>query len=50
MAAPRADVLPWRPKAGEIPAAPGVYRFSDAAGRILYVGKAVNLRQPSASR
>jgi excinuclease ABC subunit C len=45
MAAPRADVLPWRPKAGEIPAAPGVYRFSDAAGRILYVGKAVNLRQ-----
>ncbi|AYF99067.1 excinuclease ABC subunit UvrC [Protaetiibacter intestinalis] len=42
---PRADVLPWRPKAGEIPAAPGVYRFSDAAGRILYVGKAVNLRQ-----
>src|SRR5690606_9410134 len=45
MAAPRADVLPWRPKAGEIPAAPGVYRFSDATGRILYVGKAVNLRQ-----
>ncbi|QEO10083.1 excinuclease ABC subunit UvrC [Protaetiibacter larvae] len=42
---PRADVLPWRPKAGEIPAAPGVYRFSDASGRILYVGKAVNLRQ-----
>ncbi|MGN6272848.1 MAG: excinuclease ABC subunit UvrC [Protaetiibacter sp.] len=45
MATPRADVLPWRPKSGEIPAAPGVYRFSDAAGRILYVGKAVNLRQ-----
>jgi excinuclease ABC subunit C len=45
VAAPRADVLPWRPKAGEIPAAPGVYRFSDATGRILYVGKAVNLRQ-----
>jgi excinuclease ABC subunit C len=45
MATPRADILPWRPKAGEIPAAPGVYRFSDAAGRILYVGKAVNLRQ-----
>ena len=36
MAAPRADVLPWRPKAGEIPAAPGVYRFSDATGRILW--------------
>src|SRR5690606_10596334 len=45
MAEPRADVLPWRPKSSEIPAAPGVYRFSDAAGRILYVGKAVNLRQ-----
>lgn len=45
MGAPRTDVLPWRPKPGEIPAAPGVYRFSDAAGRILYVGKAVNLRQ-----
>ena len=45
MAPPRADVLPWRPKAGEIPTGPGVYRFSDASGRILYVGKAVNLRQ-----
>ncbi len=45
MAAPRADVLPWRPKSGEIPTAPGVYRFSDASGRILYVGKAINLRQ-----
>ncbi|PZQ91587.1 MAG: excinuclease ABC subunit C [Leifsonia xyli] len=45
MAAPRSDAVPWRPKAGEIPAAPGVYRFSDAAGRILYVGKAINLRQ-----
>ena len=45
MASPRAEVLPWRPKAGEIPTAPGVYRFSDASGRILYVGKAVNLRQ-----
>jgi len=44
-AASRPDVLPWRPRAGEIPTAPGVYRFSDAAGRILYVGKAVNLRQ-----
>ncbi|RQP11886.1 MAG: excinuclease ABC subunit UvrC [Microbacteriaceae bacterium] len=45
MAAPRSDVLPWRPKAGEIPTSPGVYRFSDSSGRILYVGKAVNLRQ-----
>ncbi|MFT4212830.1 MAG: excinuclease ABC subunit UvrC [Microbacterium sp.] len=39
-----ADVLPYRPKAGEIPTSPGVYRFRDADGRILYVGKAKNLR------
>lgn len=41
----RADAIAWRPKAGEIPTQPGVYRFSDASGRILYVGKAKNLRQ-----
>ncbi|MCB1274915.1 MAG: excinuclease ABC subunit UvrC, partial [Leucobacter sp.] len=35
----------WRPKAGEIPTAPGVYRFLDRTGRVLYVGKAINLRQ-----
>lgn len=34
----------YRPKPGEIPTEPGVYRFRDAAGRILYVGKAKNLR------
>jgi excinuclease ABC subunit C len=34
----------WRPKRGEIPTDPGVYRFSDDAGRVLYVGKANNLR------
>lgn len=38
------DTLAYRPKAGEIPTSPGVYRFRDAAGRILYVGKAKNLR------
>jgi len=37
-------VLPYRPKQGEIPTSPGVYRFRDAEGRILYVGKAKNLR------
>jgi excinuclease ABC subunit C len=42
--AARADAIPWRPKAGEIPAQPGVYRFRDATGRVLYVGKAINLR------
>ena len=34
----------WRPKAGEIPTSPGVYRFRDPRGRVLYVGKAKNLR------
>ncbi|MGF6824487.1 excinuclease ABC subunit C [Microbacterium sp. ZKA21] len=40
-----ADVLPYKPKQGEIPTDPGVYRFRDAQGRVLYVGKAKNLRQ-----
>ena len=34
----------WRPPAGEIPQQPGVYRFRDVAQRVLYVGKAKNLR------
>ncbi|MGX5680445.1 excinuclease ABC subunit UvrC [Schumannella luteola] len=37
--------LSWRPKAGDIPQQPGVYRFRDATSRVLYVGKARNLRQ-----
>ncbi|MDX2375254.1 excinuclease ABC subunit UvrC [Microbacterium sp. LRZ72] len=36
--------LPYRPGPGEIPTQPGVYRFRDDAGRVLYVGKAKNLR------
>ena len=40
-----ADVLSYKPRQGEIPTDPGVYRFRDAAGRVLYVGKAKNLRQ-----
>lgn len=40
-----ADVLPYKPRAGEIPTDPGVYRFRDSDGRVLYVGKAKNLRQ-----
>ncbi|MGM7696502.1 excinuclease ABC subunit UvrC [Microbacterium sp. A84] len=40
-----ADVLPYKPAQGEIPTDPGVYRFRDAEGRVLYVGKAKNLRQ-----
>ncbi|MFZ6992146.1 excinuclease ABC subunit UvrC [Curtobacterium sp. RRHDQ66] len=39
-----ADTVPWRPKAGEIPTDPGVYRWRDGDGRVLYVGKAKNLR------
>ena len=39
-----AQQLSWRPKAGDIPQQPGVYRFRDATSRVLYVGKAKNLR------
>jgi len=39
-----ANELPFRPKTGEIPTQPGVYRWFDANGRVLYVGKAKNLR------
>ncbi|MCU1596508.1 MAG: excinuclease subunit [Glaciihabitans sp.] len=39
-----ADTVSYRPKAGEIPTSPGVYRFRDASNRVLYVGKAKNLR------
>src|SRR5690606_3133719 len=34
-----------RPPAGTIPEAPGSYQFKDANGRVIYVGKAANLRQ-----
>src|SRR5438045_6775832 len=34
-----------RPPAGTIPDAPGSYQFKDAAGRVIYVGKAKSLRQ-----
>jgi len=36
--------LSWRPKTGELPTNPGVYRWFDETGRVLYVGKAKNLR------
>ncbi|SEE48215.1 Excinuclease ABC subunit C [Arthrobacter alpinus] len=39
-----ADPASYRPKPGEIPTDPGVYRFRDEHGRIIYVGKAKNLR------
>jgi excinuclease ABC subunit C len=34
-----------RPPAGTIPESPGSYQFKDAHGRVIYVGKASNLRQ-----
>jgi excinuclease ABC subunit C len=39
-----AQELSFRPQTGEIPTQPGVYRFLDSNGRVLYVGKAKNLR------
>ncbi|TXL63171.1 excinuclease ABC subunit UvrC [Aeromicrobium terrae] len=39
-----ADPSTYRPAPGEIPTGPGVYRFRDAAGRVIYVGKAKSLR------
>jgi excinuclease ABC subunit C len=39
-----ANDLSFRPKTSEIPTRPGVYRFLDENRRILYVGKAKNLR------
>ena len=39
-----ADPSTYRPAPGEIPAAPGVYRFLDGQGRVIYVGKAKSLR------
>jgi excinuclease ABC subunit C len=40
----RAEPATYRPAPGSIPEEPGVYRFSDAAGRVIYVGKAKSLR------
>lgn len=34
-----------RPPAGTIPEAPGSYQFKDKHGKVIYVGKAANLRQ-----
>ncbi|GAB94460.1 excinuclease ABC subunit C [Kineosphaera limosa] len=34
----------YRPRPGDIPTDPGVYRFRDKEGRVIYVGKAKSLR------
>ncbi len=39
-----ADPSTYRPAAGSIPTDPGVYRFRDEHGRVIYVGKAKSLR------
>ena len=39
-----ADPSSYRPRPGEIPLDSGVYRFRDADGRVIYVGKAKSLR------
>ncbi|RKS84216.1 excinuclease ABC subunit C [Motilibacter peucedani] len=39
-----ADPSTYRPRPGEVPDSPGVYKFRDASGRVIYVGKAKSLR------
>lgn len=39
-----ADPSSYRPKPGQIPDSPGVYRFRDDHRRVIYVGKAKSLR------
>ena len=39
-----ADPSTYRPAPGAIPDSPGVYRFRDPSGRVIYVGKAKSLR------
>jgi len=39
-----ADPASYRPAPGSIPESPGVYRFRDSDGRVIYVGKARSLR------
>ncbi|MEI2775827.1 MAG: excinuclease ABC subunit UvrC [Tetrasphaera sp.] len=39
-----ADPSSYRPAPGSIPTDPGVYRFRDQHGRVIYVGKAKSLR------
>jgi len=39
-----ADPATYRPATGAIPESPGVYRFRDGDRRVVYVGKAKNLR------
>jgi excinuclease ABC subunit C len=47
--APPRPVASPREQVARLPLGPGVYRFRDAAGRVLYVGRAVSLRRRAAS-
>ncbi|CAM5568481.1 UvrABC system protein C [Streptomyces tanashiensis] len=40
-----ADPSSYRPRPGQIPDSPGVYKFRDEHRRVIYVGKAKSLRQ-----
>ncbi|MFF7091380.1 excinuclease ABC subunit UvrC [Streptomyces rubradiris] len=40
-----ADPSSYRPRPGDVPDSPGVYRFRDEHRRVIYVGKAKSLRQ-----
>ncbi|HYO85424.1 MAG TPA: excinuclease ABC subunit UvrC [Dermatophilaceae bacterium] len=44
-----ADPASYRPQPGQVPTGPGVYRFTDKDGRVIYVGKAKSLRARLAS-
>nr|WP_297425990.1 excinuclease ABC subunit UvrC [uncultured Actinotalea sp.] len=44
-----ADPATYRPRPGQVPDSPGVYRFKDEHGRVVYVGKAKSLRSRLAS-
>ncbi len=44
MADPATKRLTYRPSPGTIPDAPGVYKFRDPLGAVIYVGKAKSLR------
>jgi excinuclease ABC subunit C len=49
MDALRQPLVSPREQAARLPLSPGVYRFRDAAGGVLYVGRAVSLRRRAAS-
>jgi len=46
---PRPPVASPRDQAARLPLGPGVYRFRDATGRVLYLGRATSLRRRVAS-